>query len=480
MSRKRFDLLDNKLTRSMGVSVSHEHTHSAINKAKKIVQEGLNPDNWGDGDFMDDVQQATLRGAHPASVLLFWVLGGFMTLFLLWAGFASLDEVARGQGLVIPSGKVQAVGSSDGGVITAILVKPGDVVQAGQELVRFDPRAATAGLNEKEARRYYLMANIARIDAELNDKPLDIPDEVKQKAPQIATEAENLYNSRKAELDSTTRVYKEQLEQKKADLQDAQSKTRNFQDAYNNAKEELDKTTPYVATGAVAQVEVLRLQRAVIDARRQLNTAQVAIPSAQAGIREAQGKLDEAVLKFKNEARDDQGKMRDELNRLGASVQGDISKVDQSVLKSPIRAEVKDIHVNTVGQAVQANANIVELVPLDEGLMIEAQVKPQDIAFIRVGLPAVIKLSAYDFSIYGGLKGTVSNVSADSFTTDKGETYFKIQVRADKDFLLHHGQKLPIKSGMVATVDVLTGKKTILQYLLKPITKAREAALTER
>jgi adhesin transport system membrane fusion protein len=324
------------------------------------------------------------------------------------------------------------------------------------------------------------MANIARIDAELNDKPLAIPDEVKQKAPQIATEAENLYNSRKQELDSTTRVYKEQLEQKKADLQDAQSKTRNFQDAYNNAKEELDKTTPYVATGAVAQVEVLRLQRAVIDARRQLNTAQVSIPSTQAGIREAQGKLDEAVLKFKNEARDDQGKMRDELNRLGASVQGDISKVDQSVLKSPIRAEVKDVHVNTVGQAVQANANIVELVPLDEGLMIEAQVKPQDIAFIRTGLPAVIKLSAYDFSIYGGLKGTVSNVSADSFTTDKGETYFKIQVRADHDYLLHHGQKLPIRSGMVATVDVLTGKKTILQYLLKPITKAREAALTER
>ncbi|HEX2858757.1 MAG TPA: HlyD family type I secretion periplasmic adaptor subunit [Alphaproteobacteria bacterium] len=480
MSKKRFDLLDNPLTRAVGISVSHEHTQSAIAKAKQVVNDGLNPDTWEDGDFMDDVRQATMRGAHPASVLLFWVMGSFMTLFLLWAGFAKLDEVARGQGLVIPGGKVQAVGSAVGGVIQEILVKPGDVVQPGQELVRFDPRSAAAGLGEKEARRYYLMANVARLDAELNDKPLEMPEDVKTKTPQIASETETLYTNRKAQLDSTTKIFKEQAEQKQQELNDARTRTRNYQEAYNLAKEELDKTRPYVESGAVAKIEVLRLERAMVDARRELNTAQLSIPSTEAGYREAQGKLEEAVLKYKNEARDDLGKMRTELAQLGESVQGDISKVEQSVLKSPIRAEVKDVLVNTVGQAVQANANIVELVPLDEGLMIEAQVKPQDIAFIRVGLPAMVKLSAYDYSIYGGLKGVVASVSADSFTTEKGETYYKVQVRADKTYLMRHGEKLPIKSGMVATVDVLTGKRTILQYLLKPITKAREAALTER
>jgi adhesin transport system membrane fusion protein len=476
----RFDLLDNPLTRALGVKVSAEDTKAALARAHEVVQQGLNSEAWADGDFMDDVRQATLRGAHPASILFFWTLGSAMVLFFLWAGIAQLDEVARGQGQVIPSGKVQEVGSTEGGVVSQILVKPGDIVQPGEVLVRMDPRAAAAGLGEKEARKYYLMANIARLQAELNDTDFIVPAEVQAKAPTIVSETMSLYASRKAELESTTGVFREQVEQRRQEAADARSKTRNLQESYNLAKEELDKTKPYLETGAIAKVEVLKLEREVVDARRQLNTAQLTIPASEAAMREAQSKLDEAVLKFKNQEKDELGKMQDELNRLGQSVQGDISRVEQSTLKSPIRAEVKQILVNTVGQTVPANTNIVELVPLDESLLVEVHVKPQDIAFIRPGLPAMIKLSAYDFSIYGGLKGVVEGISADSFTTDKGETYYKVQVRTAQNYLLHHGRQLPIKSGMVATVDVLTGKKTILRYLLKPITKAREAALTER
>lgn len=482
----RVDLLDNAMARKLGVGISDAEKQAFADKAKKLWHDTFLSDAWHDGEFMDDVRQATLRGAHPAARLLFYAMLAFVGFFFVWAAFAPLDEVTHGQGQVIPSGKVQAVGSPEGGVVKEILVRAGDIVEPGQELVRLDDATAVAGVGEKVSRRDYLQANILRLQAEVDDKELAFPDELQKTSPALVAETRTLFENRKSELAASTKVLTEQLEQRNQELTDARRKMGSLGEALRLAQQEYDMTKPYFDSGAISKVDVLRLQRAVVDAQKDYNTSRAAVPSAEAAVREAQGKVDEGVLKFKNEARDELGKLTEEFNRLGAGVQADISRVDRTVLKSPIRAEVKQVLVNTIGQAVQANANIVELVPLEETLLVEAKVKPQDVAFIRPGLPVMVKISAYDFAIYGGLKGVVESISGDSFTEEKArgngqqDTYFKVQVRTQKNYLERYGSKLPIKSGMVATADIITGRKTVLEYLLKPINKARERALTER
>lgn len=485
-SRKRVDLLDNPVAHRLGIGVHAAEREAFWKRTRKLWDDVFANDAWADGDFMDDVRQATLRGSHPAARLLFYTMLAFVILFFIWAGIAPLDEVTHGQGQVIPSGKVQAVGSPEGGVVKAILVRAGDIVQPGQELVRLDDASAVAGVGEKVQRRDYLQANILRLQAELNDTPLVFPDDLKNKVPELVLEVNKLYENRKTELEASTSVLQEQKNQRQQEAADAHRKRDSLGQALALAQKEYDMTKPYLNSGAISKVDALRLERAVVDARKEYNTASAAVPAAEAAVREAQSKVDEAVLKFKNEARDELGKLTEEFNRLGAGVQADISRVDRTVLKSPIRAEVKQVLVNTIGQAVQANANIVELVPVDETLLVDAKVKPQDVAFIRPGLPVMVKISAYDFSIYGGLKGVVESISADSFTDEKaghngqGETYFRVQIRTEKNYLMRYGKKLPIKSGMVATADIITGRKTVLQYLMKPINKARDRALTER
>ena len=484
----RIDLLDNKLAHKLGIGINSSERSGLRKRFDRLWHETMHGDLWNDGDYMDDVRQATLRGAHPAARMLFYTLLIFILAFFIWASLAPLDEISHGQGNVIPSGKVQAVGSPSGGVVEQIFVHAGQIVEPGAPLVRLNDSTAAAGFGEKATRRDFLQANILRLQAEVSDNELVFPEEFKAKNPELVTEVTNLYNNRTSELKSTVGILREQLEQRRQELNDARRKSSSFGQALELAQKEYDMTKPYLDSGAISRVDILRLERAVVDARKDYNTATTAVPAAEAAVREAQGKVEEGTLKFKNEARDELGKFTDEFNRLGQGIQAEASKVDQALLKSPIRAEVKQVLVNTIGQAVQPNANIVELVPIDETLLIEAKVRPNDIAFIRPGLPAKVKITAYDFSIYGGLDGVVESLSADSFTEERGqarpggqpETYFKAQVRTKKNYLERHGEQLPIRSGMVATVDIVTGSKTVLQYLLKPINKARETAFTER
>lgn len=482
----RLDLLDNKLAHKLGIGISDADKEAFGAKARKLWHDVFQSDAWRDGDFMDDVRQATLRGAHPAAVLMFYLLLGFVGFFFLWAMVAPLDEVSHGQAQVIPSGKVQAVGSPEGGVVEQILVKSGDIVMPGQVLVRLNDSAAAAGVGEKATRRDYLQANIIRLQAEVNGVSLTFPEDLQARAPQLIADVTKLYNARMDEMNSGAQALKEQVEQRKQELNDARRKADSLGQALGLAQKEYDMTKPYLDSGAISKVDVLRLQRDVVEARKDYNTASTAVPAAEAALREAESKLDEGVLKAKNDERDELGKFTDEFSRLGQGIKADENRVDRATLRSPIKAEVKQVLVNTIGQAVQPNANIVELVPANETLLVEAKIKPSDIAFIRPGLKAKVKITAYDSAIYGELDGVVESVSADSFTEDKPrgprdlETYFKVQVRTDKNYLQRYGKSLPIKSGMVATVDIVTGRKTVLQYLLKPINKAREMAMTER
>lgn len=485
----RADVLDTALAKSLGLDTqtARQAGQGAANRLKTLWHDTFVSDRWHDGEFMDDVRQATLRGAHPAAELLFYTLMAFAVVFILWASLARLDEITHGQGQVVPSGKVQLVGSPEGGVVKEILVSSGDIVERGQVLVRLDDAQALSGVGEKVNRRDFLAANIARLQAEVEGTELAFPASLASQTNLVA-EVTKLFANRQSEIATSLQVLKEQTEQRQQELNDARRKAGSLGQGLKLAQDEYDLTKPYFESGAISKVDVLRLQRAVVDARKEYNTALSAVPAAEAALREAKSKVEEADLKFKNEARDELGKMQEEFSRLGEGVQADVARVDRTVLKSPIRAEVKQVLVNTVGQAVGPNTNIVELVPLEETLQVEARIKPQDVAFVRPGLPVSVKITAYDFAIYGDLKGKVESISADSFTDEKSsrnaggqpETYFKVTVRTSKNYLERYGQKYPIKSGMVATTDIITGRKTVLQYLMKPINKARERALTER
>lgn len=479
--KQRFDLLDNKVAEKLGMRVARAEGEALGHRVQKMLWQAMHHDMWDDGDFMDDVRQATLRGAHPLATLFFWSLLALVAFFFIWANVARLDEVSRGEGVVIPSGKVQAVGSPEGGVVAEIMVKAGDIVQPNQPLVRLDDTTALSGVGEKTNRRAYLQANIAVLEALVEGVSLTLDPSLTASTPEIMGEAEKLYANRKQELESTTGVLEQQVEQKRQELADAKRKAGTTAQALGLAQKEYNMAKPYLAQGAISQADLLKLERQVVEARQENNTAALAVPSAEAALKETENRLSEGVLQVTNQARDELAKMREEFGRLGEAVKADVGKVERTLLKSPIHAEVKQVLVNTVGQAVQPNANIVELVPLEETLLVEAQVKPQDIAFIRPGLPAMVKITAYDFGIYGGLEGLVESISPDSFTDEeRKETFYKIHVRTGKNYLQRGKNRLPIKSGMVATVDVLTGKKTVMEYLLKPINKARDAALTER
>lgn len=482
----RVDLLDNKLAHKLGIGITDADKEAFGAHIRKLWHDVFKSDAWHDGDFMDDVRQATLRGAHPASVLMFYMLVAFSIMFFLWAAVAPLDEVSHGQAQVIPTGKIQAVGSPEGGVVEQILVKSGDIVEPGQILVKLNDSTAAAGVGEKATRRDYLQANIIRLQAQVNNTSLTIPADLQQRAPQLVADVTKLYSDSMNEMQSSAQVLREQKEQRQQELNDARRKAASLGQALGLAQKEYDMTKPYLNSGAISKVDILRLERDVVDARKDYNTASSAVPAAEAALREAQSKLEEGTLKITNDSRDELGKLTDEYSRLGQGIKADEGKVDNATLRSPIKAEVKQVLVNTIGQAVQPNANIVELVPVNESLLVEAKIKPSDIAFIRPGLKAKVKITAFDSAIYGDLDGVVENISADSFTDDKPrgpgqlETYFKVQVRTNKNFLQRYGKSLPIKSGMVATVDIVTGRKTVLQYLLKPINKAREMAMTER
>ena len=481
MKKKRFDLLDNRVAGWLGIRVRAEHVQGLKDKMGGMVQAALDKDElWEDGAYMDDIKQATLRGAHPAATLLLYALSAFLVFFILWANFAQIDQRAMAQGKVIPSGNVQAVGSPEGGVVAEIFVKAGDIVRPDQPLVRLDDSYAAAELGDKEQRSAYLIANVARLQAEVDGTDLVFSDEFTAASPEIVSATRALFNNRTEELKSSLAVFAEQVEQRKQEVSDAKRTYTSLSQAARLASEELSLARPAFEQGAIPRSDIVRLELSAVEAKRQASTAQISIPQAEAALREAQQKLKEGELQFKNQARAELADMTDELARLSTTKGADAGRVERALLKSPIMAEVKDVLVNTIGQAVPPNTNIVELVPLEETLLIEIEMKPADIAFIRPGQPAVVKLTAYDFGIYGGLDGVVERVSGDSFVNEKKETFFKVWVKTDSNTLSNNGDELPIKSGMVASVDILTGKRSIMHYLLKPINKAMGRALSEK
>jgi adhesin transport system membrane fusion protein len=387
------------------------------------------------------------------------------------------EDLTKGEGKVIPSRQLQVLQSLDGGIVSEIAVREGQVVKAGQVLLQIDTTRFESSVREGRAQYYALLAKAARLRALSEGKPFEPPAEAVKADPEIVEQERRLYESRNSELDAQVSITRQQLLQRQQELSEARARRAQAAQAYQLSAKELAVTRPLLSSGAVSEVDLLRLERDVARFRGERDMAAAQISRSQAAIAEANRKVQEVELTFRNEAGKELAETMAKLNALSETNVGLADRVKQAAIRSPVRGTVKRLLVNTVGGVVQPGRDIVEVVPLDDTLLLEARVLPKDIAFLRPGQPAIVKFTAYDFSIYGGLSGKLEQIGADSVTDEKGNTFYTVRVRTDKSSL---GKNLPIIPGMVADVDIVTGRKSILAYLLKPVLRAKQAALTER
>lgn len=354
------------------------------------------------------------------------------------------------------------------------------VVRLTIPLLRLDDTRFASNVGETEADRLALLLRVERLSAEVESRELLVSDEVREKAPGQADNEIQLFQSRKQQLLDEVAGLEEQLTQRRQELREFASKQSQFSNSLNLLRQEIRMSEPLVAEGAISQVEVLRLKRAEVEARGQLEATTLAIPRAEAAIKEVERKVDETRGRFRSEALTQLNEARTELSKIQSTGRALEDRVNRTLVTSPVRGIVKQLLVNTIGGVIQPGSDLVEIVPLDENLLIEARIRPQDIAFLHPGQEAIVKFTAYDFTIYGGLKAELEQIGADTVTDDDGNSFYEIKLRTNKSHLGTEEHPLLIIPGMVASVDIITGKKSVLSYLLKPIIRARSEALRER
>lgn len=433
-----------------------------------------------DTEFMPEVDGALLEDTPWFSRITIWVVSACLASALTWAYFAVLEEVTTGEGKAIPSSKIQVIQNLEGGIVSEIFVREGQVVNKGDVLLRLDDTRFLSNQGETEADRLALIARIERLSAEAEGRPIAMPGEITRGAPQLAEDELALYGSRQRRLQSEQRTLGEQLRQKSQELAEFRAKAQQYRSSLSLLQQELNMSQPLVATGAISQVEILRLRRSVVELRGSLDATNLAIPRAEAAVSEIQSKVEESELAFRSEAFNELNEARTELKKITATSSAIEDRVSRATVVSPVNGIVKQLKINTIGGVVQPGSDLLEIVPLEDNLLIEAKVRPQDVAFLHPGQKAMVKFSAYDYTIYGGLKAKLELISADTITDEEGNSFYLIQLRTDKSHLGSDEHPLLIIPGMVATVDIITGKKSVLDYLLKPVLKARAEALRER
>jgi adhesin transport system membrane fusion protein len=418
----------------------------------------------------------TRQGTRRARRLVRFA-GVTVVALLVWASLARVDEVTRGEGRVVPSRQLQVLQALDGGVVSEILVKEGQVVDAGQLLLRIDETRADAGVRESQAQGFALEARVARLRSLAEGQAFAPPTPASDEERAILDGERRLLDSRVTELDNLLGISRQQLRQRQQEFNEMQARREAAMRSLELAQQELNQTRPLLASGAVSQVDILRLEREVTRNRGDAEQAAAQMARVRAAISESTRKITETEMSFRNEAGKELAEALGKLNALNEGSAALIDKVNKTQVKSPVRGRVQRLLANTVGGVVASGKDIVEIVPLDDALFLEARVLPKDIAFIHPGQTANVKFTAYDFSIFGGLEAVVENISPDTVIDEKGNAYYVVRVRTLRP---NFDEKLPIIPGMTAEVDVLTGQKTVLSYLLKPVLKARAYALRER
>lgn len=433
-----------------------------------------------DTEFMPEVEGAILQDSPWLTRATVWAVSACLLAALVWAHFAVLEEVTTGEGKAIPSSKVQVIQNLEGGIVSEIFVREGQIVDKGDTLLRLDDTRFLSNQGETEADRLALVARIERLSAEAEGRAPVLAEEIMRDAPRLAEDELALYRSRQQRLQGEQRTLGEQLRQKEQELAEFRSKAAQYRSSLGLLQQELNMSQPLVASGAIAEVEMLRLRRSAVEMRGSLDATNLAIPRAEAAMAEIKSKMQESEVTFRSDALKELNETRTQLQKITATSVAIQDKVTRTTVTSPVRGVIKQLKVNTIGGVVQPGSDMLEIVPLDDSLLIEAKVRPQDVAFLHPGQKAMVKFTAYDYTIYGGLKANLELISADTISDEEGNSFYLIQVRTEKSHLGSEEHPLLIIPGMVASVDIITGEKSVLAYLLKPVLKARSEAMRER
>lgn len=427
---------------------------------------------WAEEADLAILEQAPLR----AKKILYWMVIVLAAL-VGWAGLTEIDEITRGEGRVIPSHQVQVVQSYDGGIVSELLVREGETVVKGQALVRVDQTRAVSSLRENRSQYLSLLVKQSRLRALATGAEFIQGEKIKAEAPELYTQEYALYAAGKAELAAQKVIATEQLKQRQRELAETQARLEQTKRGYELTNRELEVTRPLKASGAVSEVDLLRLERDASRLRGERNQAREQVGRVRSAIAEAKSKIDEVELVFRSKVRTELSETTAKLNALTEVRVALDDKVKQSVLNSPVNGTVSRLFYNTVGGVIQPGKEVLEIVPTDDTLVLETKIQPKDIAFVGVNQAAAVKLTAYDYTIYGTMEAKVVGIAADSIIDEKGNAFYIVKVQTLKPNL---GEDLPIIPGMVASVDIITGKKSVLSYLLKPVLKAKSYAFTER
>lgn len=427
---------------------------------------------WHEEADLVILEQTPLRARR-----LLYTITVILLLVVVWAFFAKVDEVVRGDGRVIPSRQVQVVQSLDGGIVSEILVGEGDSVAVGAPLIRIDQTRAVSSLRENQSQYLAYLAKQFRLRALAEGTSFNPPEEVRKQVPETYDQEYALYNSSKEELSSSVAIARDQVTQREKELLEVQFRKEIAEKNYDSAKRELAANKPLLASGAVSEIDILKLERETNKAKGDIDQSRAQIGRIESSIGEARRKISEVQQTFLNKVRTELNDITARLNSVAEVSVSLKDKVSQSTLKSPVNGKISRLFYNTVGGVIQPGKDVLEVVPTDDALILETKVQIRDIAFISLLQPAVVKLTAYDYTIYGALDAVVESIAPDSIVDEKGNAYYIVRVRTVRSNL---GKGLPIIPGMVAQVDILTGKKTILSYLLKPVLKAKSYAFSER
>ena len=405
-----------------------------------------------------------------ASRRLIAVCAAGIGMLILWAAFAQVDEITRGTGKVIPSSKVHLVQAVEPSIVNAILVRAGQLVQKGQLLGRLESAQSQSQRGQLQAENERLAARAARLEGEGTGAGGGCSEGT------VCTDEAQLAAARRATAGSKQSALNAAVEQRRRDLAEGQATIVSLEGSVRLAQQQVDTLAPMVAKKVIPQTELITAQRDLVDIQGRLSAARQGAARAQAAIREAQAQLNEAQFDFRQQALNERSEVTTKLAVNQETINGAAAE-----LRAPVTGFVNDMRVNTVGGFVNAGEKVMQIVPQGDKLLIETRVTPRDIAFIKVGDPAVVKVTAYDFSTYGGLSGQVRNISADSIYDEADrQAYYIVMIETDRAYIEKNGRKLPIMPGMICDVEIITGSKSILSYLLKPVLKAFNEALTER
>ena len=430
-------------------------------------------------EYLESLSQAVLHSTPRRSrlILYFWLLT--VAIFLGWASVAKVDEIVRSQGKIVPSGENKILQNLEGGIVEEILAKEGDAVKKGDILLKIKNLKSKSELAGYLSKYNELAARVSRLRAEAKHEPLRFDPVMQKEHPELVAREKSLYEANVGRIEAQIETLKKQIRQKNEQLQEAKSKLKNLRHSYALIEEEVKMSRPMVEEGVKSKVDFLKLQREANAIRTEIDSVKSSLPRIRSAISEIESRIKATRLEFRSKSEKEMNEALGEMERLTEKIKAFRDSVNRTLVRSPVDGLVKKLYVNTIGGVVKPGMDLVEIVPLDKNLIAEVKVSPKDIAFIYPGQKALVKFTAYDFAIYGGLTGKVVGISPDTVTDKKDRTFYIVRIKTDKNFLFSNGKELKIIPGMVVNADIITGKRTILDYLLKPILNSKDYIFTE-